>query len=118
MTITHDRRLTVALTGALALLVLLGVLSFTTSRRLDEAARRIAQTQRVILQLQRFRSGIEATETGMRGYLLTGDRSYLASFQAGRVRAPAATARPARRPRVRHPRAGRRHGTRRNPHRR
>lgn len=92
MTITHDRRLTVALTGALALLVLLGVLSFTTSRRLDEAARRIAQTQRVILQLQRFRSGIEATETGMRGYLLTGDRSYLASFQAGRVRAPAALA--------------------------
>ncbi len=93
MTISRDRRLAVALVGALALLVLLGVLSFATSRRLDDAARQVAETQRTIVQLQRFRSGFEGTESGVRGYLLTGDRAYLEPYFSGRVRAPAALAR-------------------------
>ncbi|MGH7444202.1 MAG: CHASE3 domain-containing protein, partial [Longimicrobiales bacterium] len=92
MTISHDRRLTVALAAALALLVILGVMSFVTSRRLDEAAQLVAQTQRVIAQLQRFRTGVEGTETGARGYLLTGERTFLTPYFAGRVTAPSALA--------------------------
>lgn len=92
MTISHDRRLTVALAAALALLVILGVMSFVTSRRLDEAARAVAQTQRVLMQLQRFRTGMEGAETGARGYLLTGDRVFLTPYFAGRVSAPSSLA--------------------------
>lgn len=92
MTISHDRRLTVALAAALALLVILGVMSFVTSRRLDEAAQLVAQTQRVIAQLQRFRTGMEGTEAGARGYLLTGERTFLTPYFAGRVTAPSALA--------------------------
>ncbi|HEU5207909.1 MAG TPA: ATP-binding protein [Longimicrobiales bacterium] len=93
MMLSRGRRLAAALAVVLAVLVLLVVISFAHARRVERASFEAAETQRVLVQLQRLATGIEQTETAVRGYLLTGSPEYLQRLYAGRVRAPAALAR-------------------------
>ena len=93
MMLSRGRRLAAALAVVLAVLVLLVVISFAHSRRVERASDEAAQTQRALIQLQRLATGVEQTETAVRGYLLTGSPEYLQRLYEGRVRAPAALAR-------------------------
>ncbi len=93
MTISRGRRLAGAIAVVLAVLVLLVVISFAHAGRVERASAQVAHTQRVLVQLQRLATGVEYTETAVRGYLLTGSSDYLQRLYAGRVRAPAAIAR-------------------------
>src|SRR5690606_37016302 len=77
-----------ALAVVLAVLVLLVVISFAHARRVESASSEAAETQRVLVQLQRLATGVEQTETAVRGYLLTGKPEYLQRLYAGRVRSP------------------------------
>ena len=93
MMLSRGRRLAAALAVVLAVLVLLVVISFAHSRRVERASDEAAQTQRALIQLQRLATGVEQTETAVRGYLLTGSPEYLQRLYESRVRAPAALAR-------------------------
>jgi len=93
MMLSRGRRLAAALAVVLAVLVLLVVISFAHARRVESASSEAAETQRVLVQLQRLATGVEQTETAVRGYLLTGKPEYLQRLYAGRVRAPGALAR-------------------------
>ena len=90
MTLSHDRRLTVALMVALSLLIALGVLSFLTNRRSQESARMAAATRQMVEHAHELMAGADAAENGVRGYLLTGERDYLTVVFRGRGAAAAA----------------------------
>lgn len=93
MMLSRGRRLAAALILVLAVLVLLVVLSFAHAQRVERTSIEAAETQRVLMQLQRLATGVEQTETTVRGYLLTGEPHYLQRHYESRVRAPAALAR-------------------------
>src|SRR5690606_8501679 len=57
MTLSHDRRLTVALMVALSLLIALGVLSFLTNRRSQESARMAAATRQMVEHAHELMAG-------------------------------------------------------------
>ncbi|MEW5860087.1 MAG: response regulator, partial [Cyanobacteriota bacterium] len=67
---------------ASAILVLIGVISYQNTRGLIETNNRVAQTQDRLNKLEQLLSQIKDAETGQRGYLLTGQESYLEPYQA------------------------------------
>src|SRR5258706_10815259 len=50
-----------------------------------ELNRDLSRESEVIRELERFVSALKDTETGQRGYLLTGDERYLAPYQDGQT---------------------------------
>ncbi len=77
-----QRRLAGAFFLALAISVLVVVLSYRTTSRFIRSSRAAAATSRTTLELERVMSLIQDAETGQRGYLLTGDDSYLEPYRA------------------------------------
>lgn len=77
---------TAAALAVAALVLLVGVFSFTTVNELVRAITRVDRTVDVITHLEAVLSDLKDAETGQRGYLLTGDTSYLAPYQAARER--------------------------------
>ena len=67
-----------ALTAAIALL--LGALMLQSSTRAQDAFGWVSHTQEVIISLDALEGDLERAESRLRGYLLTGDQSYLQSF--------------------------------------
>ncbi len=79
---TH--KLVALLLGAL-LLVMLGIAaSFWSFRQIDESAALRAKTHQVLNNAGDLLSALKDAETGSRGYLLTGDESYLEPYLAVR----------------------------------
>jgi CheY-like chemotaxis protein/CHASE3 domain sensor protein len=71
--------------GILIALVAVGAVTFFTldsMRVRGEAAELVQHTHEVLLQVRGVVSGLTEAETGERGYLLTGDERYLASYNA------------------------------------
>jgi signal transduction histidine kinase/CHASE3 domain sensor protein len=71
---------------AVAFLLLANALVFyaTTETQVDENAR-VSTSQRVLNMLDRLRADVVDAETGQRGYLLTGQNSYLAPYTTARA---------------------------------
>jgi PAS domain S-box-containing protein len=69
---------------ALTLGVLIGggVLGYHNVRRMVSNERRVAHTDRAIVDLEAAYSGVRGAEAGQRSYLLTGDSGYLQPYQA------------------------------------
>jgi CHASE3 domain sensor protein len=63
-----------------------------STARLVTTTRSAAETSQVISTLERLLSGVEAAETGQRGYLLTGDDRYLQPYRRAMIAFPAALA--------------------------
>src|SRR5437868_3668941 len=68
---------------ALAIFVIVGVVSYRSIIQQTEAADWVAHTREVQVQLTQLRSGLQDAETGQRGYLITGLESYLEPYTAG-----------------------------------
>jgi len=68
----------------LAVLLMAGV-SYQAQNRSTVAATAVTQGVELIVQIQNVLSSIKDTETGQRGYLLTGDEAYLEPFTSGRA---------------------------------
>ncbi|HQT25736.1 MAG TPA: CHASE3 domain-containing protein, partial [Burkholderiales bacterium] len=68
---------------ALAVLVLLGLLSYRNTEGLVESAKLRAHTFEVLARLGNLLSALQNAETGQRGYLLVGEESYLQPYNAG-----------------------------------
>lgn len=64
-----------------AILLVVAVLSHVTATHNEEDMRWVNHTHLVIEQFEQLRSSIADAETNQRGYLLTGDESYLAEYQ-------------------------------------
>jgi CHASE3 domain sensor protein len=79
------RRVQVLLAGFLSLVVLALALDvFTLSVREDRSDELTDQLEPARVELQRLRASMLDQETGERGYLLTGDESFLEPFTSGR----------------------------------
>lgn len=72
---------------ALALIVIVTVLSYYNEKRSVQSRNWVIHTYQVIEKLQEIISLIQSAETGQRGYLITGKRSYLQpySFATGEI---------------------------------
>ncbi|QLE46925.1 response regulator [Nostoc sp. C057] len=67
---------------ASAILVLIGVISYQNTRILIDASNQVQKTQDKINKLEELLSEMKDAETGQRGYILTGQESYLEPYQA------------------------------------
>ncbi|MEH2173589.1 response regulator [Nostoc sp.] len=67
---------------ASAILVLIGVISYQNTHRLIDTNNQVQRTQEKINQLEELLSDMKDAETGQRGYILTGQESYLEPYQA------------------------------------
>ncbi|MEH1952603.1 response regulator [Nostoc sp.] len=67
---------------ASAILVLIGVISYQNTRILIDTSNQVQKTQEKINKLEELLSEIKDAETGQRGYILTGQESYLEPYQA------------------------------------
>jgi PAS domain S-box-containing protein len=76
----------------LAVLVAGAVLGTANVRRLWANERRVAHTEVVVGQLEGLMSILKDAETGQRGYLLTGEQSYLRPYEDALARVPATLA--------------------------
>ena len=66
----------------LAILLINALVSYRVTRRLIDNERLIAHTHEVISELDDVMSTMDDAETGERGYLLTGEKSYLEPYQS------------------------------------
>ncbi|HEY6323010.1 MAG TPA: ATP-binding protein [Thermoanaerobaculia bacterium] len=78
----HERRLLITLMIAVAVLVLNGLGAGAALRTLVEDAGWYSHTNEVIAQVEGVRATIAEATAAVRGYLLTGDGAYLASYHA------------------------------------
>ncbi|MDZ8030308.1 response regulator [Nostoc sp. DedSLP04] len=67
---------------ASAVLVLIGVISYQNTHILIDTNKQVQITQEKINQLEELLSEMKDAETGQRGYILTGQESYLEPYQA------------------------------------
>jgi methyl-accepting chemotaxis protein len=80
---TVARRLIVSFGLAALTLVVIAAVSYRNTYRLIENDAWVAHTYQVQAELADVLSELKDTETGQRGYLITGDDSYLAPYQSG-----------------------------------
>ena len=70
-----------AIFAAMAVLVLaIGALSFFTTRSFEAASARVEHSHEVFAQIDRTFIDVQDAETGQRGFVITGDESYLAGY--------------------------------------
>lgn len=74
------RKIIVGFASALMLLVAVDVVSYRSLRRLLETGDAVAHSQRVLEQLDQVLLHLQDAETGQRGYIITGEASYLAPY--------------------------------------
>ncbi len=67
---------------ALALLLVIGTISYTNTARLIQTANLVSHTNHVRWKLRELLSNLQDAETGQRGYIITGERSYLAPYNS------------------------------------
>jgi methyl-accepting chemotaxis protein len=84
---------------SLAALVVVGALAYRSAETLEEAGafvidsnRSVARTHEVLATLEQVLSLLKDAETGQRGFLLTGEASYLQPYEAARQNIAAALA--------------------------
>src|SRR4030095_5519618 len=66
----------------LAILLINALVSYRATRRLIDNERLVGHTHEVISELDDVMSTMDDAETGERGYLLTGEKSYLEPYQS------------------------------------
>ncbi len=69
---------------ALAVLVVVGVVSRDSTNKLIVSAEWVRHTHQVLASLDQFLSALKDAETGQRGYLITGEMRYLEPYQNAR----------------------------------
>ncbi|MFN6539516.1 MAG: response regulator [Nostoc sp. EkiNYC01] len=71
---------------ALAILVLIGTLSYQSTEVLINTSKNLLNTQMTINSLQELLSNIKDAETGQRGYILTGNDAYLEPYRTALIK--------------------------------
>lgn len=76
-----NRKIRVGLGVALLILAISSLISYYSINRLIEQSRWVDHTNGIILNLENILSRMRSAETAQRGYLLTGDASFLKAFE-------------------------------------
>jgi methyl-accepting chemotaxis protein len=71
---------------ALVSLMVVGAVSYDSTRKLIDSAEWVRHTHEVLDGLDELMSGMEDAETGQRGYVLTGEARYLEPYEGARER--------------------------------
>src|SRR6202790_2717148 len=71
---------------ALAVLLVVGAVSYDSTTKLSSSADWVRHTHEVLTGLDEILSGMKDAETGQRGYIITGEPSYLEPYQGSRER--------------------------------
>jgi hypothetical protein len=100
-----ERKIWWSFAGALALLAATGLVTYAELTKLRENNGLVAHTHEVIASLHLVQSLVTDAEAGLRGYLITGDSSYLRPYNDARFRLKDELARLGCSPRFRAPRA-------------
>jgi PAS domain S-box-containing protein len=82
-----DRKLRLAFVSAIVALVVVGAISYRAMGVSGESDRWVRHTHEVLENLQDLLSATESMESSYRGYVLTGDESYVESYRADVVSA-------------------------------
>src|SRR5271169_5444878 len=80
-----DRKVQVAFGSAIVTLLVVGVLSYRSIVVSSESDRWVRHTHEVLDQLQDLRVAMETVESSVRGYVVTGNNSYVATYRASRM---------------------------------
>jgi PAS domain S-box-containing protein len=86
MRLGTGRLLSLVYAATLCVILLSGITLYRNIRVRTAAVERMSHTQQVMLHLEEVRSLVADAETGQRGYLLTGDKSYLLPYQDAQAR--------------------------------
>src|SRR5262245_58016187 len=83
--VPQKRRLAVLVFPILAILALAAdaVLGAYNVQRMAEAGERVSATHRVLEEVQLLLASVQEAETGQRGFLLTGEATYLEPYAKG-----------------------------------
>ncbi len=83
MKLSIEKKVTGDFSAALVLLGIVGGLSYWSASQLDRMILEVAQANKLVQELQLLLSELKDTETGQRGYLLTGEYAYLTPYNTG-----------------------------------
>src|SRR5690606_23518099 len=72
-----ERTTTVGFALALIMVVVIGVVAYRTGEEFVETNRRVTHTVEILSELEAAFSDVAITESGQRGYIITGDPSYM-----------------------------------------
>jgi len=78
------RKIASAFGVALAMLLVVGVVSHDSTAKLIDSAEWVRHSHQVVTGLDEFLSAMKDAETGQRGYLITGTPRYLEPYQGAR----------------------------------
>ena len=81
MPVSLSKRLAPLLILALGIVAAVGLLMLRSRNALVESARRVAHTHEILQALDALQSNVVDAETGQRGYVITGEKSYLEPFE-------------------------------------
>src|SRR3984885_6470347 len=81
---TVGTRIMLGFGAALAALVVSALVSYRSTTQLLDASQSVTHTYEVLTELETLLSLMKDAETGQRGYLLTGVKSYLEPYTAAR----------------------------------
>ncbi|MDE1895924.1 MAG: response regulator [Rhodospirillales bacterium] len=84
----QDVTLALGLAGAIVFFVISGAFSYSDVKTIHADTSKMSHSHQVILTLQGILASALDAETGQRGFLLTGNASYLAPYQAALARLP------------------------------
>jgi len=82
------RALIVGLLSALGIILLIQWVSYRATQQLVETSEAVAHSQRVLTQLEEIVIQVQDAQRGQRGFVITGDESYLEPFHRGNDRIP------------------------------
>ena len=78
---TLSRKIFVTLAGVGVGLALIGATSYYSVGKLDAGTGQVQHTYQVLSQIKALSSSLSDAETGQRGFLITGEQSYLAPYE-------------------------------------
>ncbi len=85
---TFDKGLIIGAGLLIALLIVDAALSYKNTRELNKHAQLVAHTNEVLVALEEVVSTTKDAETGQRGYIITGEASYLAPYNLAQAEIP------------------------------
>src|SRR4051812_5750310 len=88
-----DKGLVIGAGLVIALLIVDAALSYKNTRQLNQHAQLVTHTNEVLVALEEVVSTTKDAETGQRGYIITGEPSYLAPYTAAQAELPKKVAR-------------------------
>ncbi len=75
-------RIWASLCSILLILIIVAVISYQNTKKVNETRQWVSHTRVVLLSLRDLKSALQDAETGQRGYLITGEERYLEPYQS------------------------------------